>query len=241
MYNNREPRFYASVGFSGAFWPNRSATNPSEQRDVQVTYYASSPNGKFGPSNPDDHPMTGYVVKKYISNTDAWAGDNVMRLPKAFPIIRYAEILLAYAEALNQLGGHSFTVEVNGVEETFFRETEEIKAAFNLVRYRAGLPGLTNLSDPIGVMEEIKRERMVEFLYENRRYFDVRRWGDYDVSESEPIMGMNTSGNRDTYYQRVVLPSGRIAQRVVDRKMIFLPISTIELKRLPAFDQNPGW
>jgi len=149
---------------------------------------------------------------------------------------------LAYAEALNQLD-NSYTINVDGTGQLFDRNTAEIKWAYNLVRYRAGLPGLTDtdLGNPELVLEKIKRERMVEFLYENHRYFDVRRWGDYDVSESESIMGMNTSGNIDTYFQRVVLPSSRVAQRIVDRKMIFLPIPKVEMKRLPSFDQNPGW
>jgi len=242
MYDFREPRFYASIGFSGSFWPNRSTTT-ANQRDLTVHYYANDANGKFGPSNPDDHPMSGYVLKKFVNPVDSWTGDNAMRIQKPFPIIRYAEMLLSYAEALNELGTDSYTVSVDGVSQTFSRDREEIKWAFNLVRYRAGLPGLTDsdLNNADLVMEKIKRERMVEFLYENRRYFDVRRWGDYESSESESIQGMNTSGNKDTYYQRVVLPSSRIAQRIVDRKMIFLPIPKDEMKRLPSFDQNPGW
>ena len=91
------------------------------------------------------------------------------------------------------------------------------------------------------VLEKIKRERMVEFLFENQRYFDVRRWGDYELSESEPIKGMNTATPIGSYYQRVTPASIRIGNRVVDRKMIFLPLSQTELKRLPKFDQNPGW
>ena len=90
-------------------------------------------------------------------------------------------------------------------------------------------------------MKKIKRERMVEFLHEGHRYFDVRRWGDYLESEGEPMTGMNTEGTREQYFQRVVVSSARVAQRVVNRKMIFLPIPRTEVKRLPSFDQNPGW
>lgn len=174
---------------------------------------------------------------------DAWAGTAARRIDKPFPIIRYAEILLSYAEALNQIEGESFTVEVDGQSQTFTRDISEIKKAINQVRYRAGLPGMqdADLADATAVMNRIKKERMVEFLYENRRYFDVRRWGDYEASESEPIKGMNTAGTRDTYYQRVVPTSYRITNRVVNRKMIFLPIPKAEMLRLPSFDQNPGW
>lgn len=242
MYANREARFYASVGFSECFWP-MSSTTDNMQKNLTITYYNDSPNGKSGAKNPNDHPMTGYVLRKYVNSIDAWAGTSARRIDKAFPIIRYAEILLSYAEALNQLGGETFSVEVDGQAQTFSRDISEIKKSVNLVRYRAGLPGIldADLADASKVLAKIKKERMVEFLYENRRYFDVRRWGDYETSESEPIKGMNTAGTRDTYYQRVVPTSYRISNRVVNRKMIFLPIPKVEIRRLPSFDQNPGW
>lgn len=242
MYVNREARFYASVGFSECFWP-MSSTTDNTQKNLTITYYNDSPNGKSGAKNPNDHPMTGYVLRKYINPIDAWAGTSARRIDKPFPIIRYAEILLSYAEALNQLGGETFTVEVDEKPQTFSRDINEIKKSINLIRYRAGLPGLqdADLSDATKVLEKIKKERMIEFLYENRRYFDVRRWGDYEASEGEPIKGMNTAGTRDTYYQRVVPTSYRISNRVVNRKMIFLPIPRVEMRRLPSFDQNPGW
>jgi hypothetical protein len=238
MYVNREMRFYASIGFSECHWPNYS-TSENTHKNLTVTYYNDSQNGKSNAPNPDDHPITGYVLKKYVNPNDAWKGTASRVLEKAFPIIRYAEILLSYAEALNALGTESYTID--GV--TYFRDVNEIKKAFNQVRYRAGLPGLTDteLANPDIVLAKIKHERMIEFLYENRRYFDVRRWGDYEESESQPIMGMNTAATKDSYYQRVLPASSRIAKRVVSRKMLFLPIPKVELKRLPSFDQNPGW
>ena len=238
MYVDREPRFYASIGFCEAFWPNRSTTNAAN-RNLTVQYYVDSSDGMSG-ANPQDYPITGYVIKKWVSNNDAWNnGEGAIRTAKPFPMIRYAEMLLAYAEALNQLENESF--EIDGVQ--YSRNTEEIKKSFNLVRYRAGLPGLNDLDveNSAYVMEKIKRERMVEFLFENQRYFDVRRWGDYESSENEPIMGMNVSGGRGAYYQKMIVPSSRVTLRVVDRKMVFLPIPQSEIRRLPSFDQNPGW
>jgi hypothetical protein len=242
MYVNREMRFYASVGFSECFWTN-SSTSDNTHKNLTVSYYNDSPNGKSGAPNPDDHPITGYVLKKYVNPIDAFAGTSARTLSKAFPIIRYAEILLSYAEALNNLGNESYTVEINGVSQTFSRDVNEIKKAINQVRYRSGLPGLTDIemANADFVLSKIKKERMIEFLYENRRYFDVRRWGDYEESENQPIMGMNTAATKDAYYQRVVPVSLRITNRVINRKMLFLPIPKVELKRLPSFDQNPGW
>jgi hypothetical protein len=242
MYVNREMRFYASIGFSECFWTN-SSTSDNTHKNLTVTYYSDSPNGKSNASNPNNIPITGYVLRKYVNPVDAWTGTGARCLNKAFPIIRYAEILLSYAEALNALGGESYTVETGGVSQTFSRDANEIKKAINQVRYRAGLPGLTDseAADDGYVLSKIKKERMIEFLCENRRYFDVRRWGDYEGSENQPIMGMNTAATKDAYYQRVVPASTRITNRVINRKMLFLPIPKVELKRLPSFDQNPGW
>jgi hypothetical protein len=240
MYVNREMRFYASIGFCECFWPCTSSTDILF-RNYTANYYSSSPDGRMGAgaTSPRTYPITGYVIKKYINPVDSYIGVSSRRLSKAFPIIRYAEILLSYAEALNALEGYSY--EING--ETFYRNTGEIKKYYNQVRYRAGLPGLTDiqLADANYVLSRIKKERMLEFLFENRRYFDVRRWGDYEESEGQTIMGMNTLANREAYYQRTVPNTTRIAGRIVNKKMVFLPIPKIELKRLPSFDQNPGW
>jgi hypothetical protein len=82
---------------------------------------------------------------------------------------------------------------------------------------------------------------MVEFLHENRRYYDVRRWGKYEESESEIISGMNIEGNVDSYYRRVVPNISRIGARVVNKKLTLVPIPLAEVRRLPSLDQNPGW
>jgi hypothetical protein len=242
MYVNREMRFYASIGFNECFWPNLSTTE-SAHRNTTAYYSNDGRDGRSSVTDPSNHPITGYVIKKYINPIDCTAGSGARILDKTFPIIRYAEILLSYAEALNALEGNSFDIETDGISRTYFRDVNEIKNAFNRVRYRAGLPGLTDsdLADAGLVLEKIKKERMIEFLYENRRYFDVRRWGDYESSENEAIMGMNTAASRDSYYQRVVPASSRIGGRVINRRMIFLPIPALEIKRLPDFDQNPGW
>ncbi|MDR2472413.1 MAG: RagB/SusD family nutrient uptake outer membrane protein [Tannerella sp.] len=242
MYNNREARFYASIGFSECFWEMASTTDVA-QKNLTITYYSDAPNGKELVSNSSYYPITGYVMRKYNHPNDAWAGEAARRIAKTYPIIRLAEIMLSYVEALNELGSEAFTVDVDGEQQTFSRDIEQIRKYYNQVRYRAGLPGLTDfdLGDYNIVLSKIKRERMIEFLFENRRYFDVRRWGDYELSESATVMGMNTASPKDAYYQRVVPGSSRISRRVVDRKMIFLPLPKTELKRLPAFDQNPGW
>jgi hypothetical protein len=243
MYVNREARFYASIGFSECYWPCESTTDVG-QYNFTVTYYYGSPNGKDGVvANPLNYPLTGYVLKKTVHRMDARSGANARIMDKACPIIRYAEILLSYAEALNNLAGESFTVEIDGQTQTFTRDVNEIKKAFNQVRYRAGLPGLSTseLADPNLVQQNIETERMIEFLHENRRYYDVRRWGIYEETENTQMMGMNTDSGKEGFYQRVVPNSSRIGSRIVNKRLVFVPVPNAEIKRLPSLDQNPGW
>lgn len=239
MYANREMRFYASIGFSECYWPMTSSTS-SGYYNQSIGYYYDSPNGKGSVSSPNDYPITGYVIKKYIHPNDAFGGTNARRMDKGFPIVRYAEILLSYAEALNNLTT-SHSIEVDGTPQVFERNMNEIRLAFNQVRHRAGLPGLSGSEDVETVQEWIERERMVEFLFENRRYFDVRRWGIYEETENEPIKGMNVEGTKDVFYTKVIPNTSRIGARIVNKRLALLPIPLNEVRLLPSLDQNPGW
>jgi hypothetical protein len=147
-----------------------------------------------------------------------------------------------YSEALNNLT-EQHTVKVGETEYTVSRNTEEIRLAFNQVRHRAGLPGLSQsqLRDAQEVQRQIVRERMIELLYENHRYFDVRRWGIYEEVESEAMMGMNVDANKAGYYRRVIPNISRVGSRIVHKKLAFVPIPLGEVRRLPSLDQNPGW
>lgn len=249
MYVNREPRFYASIGFSGCFWPCTS-TSEAVKKNVNVYYWRGA--SGYGASGSDkakesgdanNYPITGYVIKKYIHPDDAYSGADATVLPKSFPIIRYAEILLSYVEALNNLtGSHTVTFSDESTG-TYHRNTEEMTKYFNMIRYRAGLPGLTaeELSSPERMFDIIVRERMIEFLHENRRFYDVRRWGIFLDTEKEPIVGMNTNGFEDEFFQRTTVNHLFARTRVADKKMVFLPIPRAELRKVPLMDQNPGW
>lgn len=241
MYANREMRFYASIGFNEAVWQAQSSTTIN---NYTAKYYYQAPDGRGGvTATSPNYPITGYVIKKFNHPMDAFSGTGARHIKKAYSIIRYAEILLSYAEALNNLTG-SHTVKLGDKEYTMSRNQEEIKGAFNLVRYRAGLPGLsaTQISTAALVQKQIERERMVELLWENRRYYDVRRWGIYEETEREPIRGMNPDGaTKDAYYQRVIPGTSSFMTRVVDKKAVFVPIPRSEMRRLPSLDQNPGY
>lgn len=245
MYVNREPRFYASIGFSGAHWPMLSTSNLSK-RNVQFWYNLNGNAGKNSNRNlPYNVNTTGYTLRKFVHPEDSWGApgqgtgyENSRRLEKAYPIIRYAEILLTYVEALNNL---TSTHTIGNVQIT--RDIEEMRYYFNMVRFRAGLPGLTDaeLASPEDMQSIIERERMVELLHENARFWDVRRWGQYEITEREPIQGMDMDADGLAYYNIVPVNQTIARNRVVDKKLILVPIELNEVRKSPSMDQNPGY
>ena len=113
------------------------STTESAKKNVNIDYWNGANSGK-NHSNNNVYNITGYTSRKYINPQDAMSGSGARQKDKPFPIIRYAEILLAYAEALNNL---TQAHEIDG--QTYIRDTEAIKYYFNQIRYRAGIPGLT--------------------------------------------------------------------------------------------------
>ena len=240
-FANREMRFYASVGFHNRHWPQRSITAGMPPRDI--TYDRNGNNGSQ--SHASNYPATGYIVTKYVNDADALGRSGVEGariMPKTFGIIRYSEILLSYVEALNNLT-QSWNIELDGNTQTYTRDEEEMREAFRQVRHRAGLPAPspTDLLSVTRMQELIERERMIEFLYENRRYYDVRRWAKYEDTEYASILGLNTQGSDDSFFQMAVPPVPMARNRVVHRRMIYLPLPLDEVRKLPLLDQNPGW
>lgn len=241
MFDKMEMRFYASVGFNHCYWSGLSYIGTEGNQTKQtVTYYA---NGTAAPSSdhPEDYNHTGFTCKKYIHYVeDQLKG---MMKSKTFPIMRYAEVLLNYVEALNELGSNTYTDEVNGI--TVSRDVDEMVKYFNMVRYRAGLPGITadDARDVTTMRDLIKRERRVEFFCEGRRYHDLRRWGDAIDAYNEPVTGMNIaarSTDRKAFHTETVINNTR-SHRVFSYKDYFLPIPRTTMDKNPKLVQNPGW
>lgn len=240
MYDNREVRFYASVGFCHTLWPGTSYTgSDSSLKNSEVTYYADG-NAQPSQNYPDDYNRTGYTCKKYIHSEDNLKA--TVR-EKAFPIFRYAEILLNYAEALNELN-QPYTDDVSGI--TVSRDVSEIRSAFNQIRYRAGLPGIsiTDASSQSEMRDLIKRERRLEFMCEGRRYHDLRRWGqDAMDAYNRPIRGMNVKAKRSDRkaFYTVTTLSDKLTRRSFAYKNYFCPIPKSVLNKNSKLTQNPEW
>ncbi len=153
-FKNRDTRLYASVLFPTSPWSK-----------IETGYKFNW--GKGGSNNS----KTGYNFKKLVdpSNTIEWDG------AQDFPILRYAEILLSYAEAKN---------EASGPDGSVF-------AALNDIRNRSGMPNVDpavyNTQEKLRQL--IRNERRIELAGEGQRYNDIRRWdnGAYATSVMKSI------------------------------------------------------
>ena len=244
MYNRREPRFYASIAYNGSVWKAESAAE-SNFRDQQIFYYRGMNDGKQG--FKEDCPITGIGLKKYYNDEDA-RSQGGYRVNKTEPTIRYAEVLLIYAEALNELseGAAHKVTNYLGEEITIRRDWQEMQRAMKQIRMRAGVPDFTaeTYQNQIDFRVKLKRERQIELLGENAmRYFDLRRWKDAMVEESQLMQGCNINiSNTETHVQDFYKPTIITSvHKYFEQRMYLWPFPNYELKRNVNLTQNPGW
>lgn len=241
QYANREPRFYASVGYNGSVWEYLSDPEPTHH-NRQTFYYRGSGNGY---NNSQFYLRTGISVKKYVNQTDVPDREDYRNIKdKAEPAIRYADILLLYAEALNELEGtYSIASWDKNTTYTIQRNIEEIQKGIHPIRIRGGVPDYDAqiYSNKNLLRDKIKRERMIEFMGEGKRYFDLRRWKDAPKELNQQIYGCNImmdANHKSEFHQ--IIPINNLRMTFSDR-MYFWPIRHSELKHNSRLTQNPGW
>lgn len=209
-YSNRDPRLGYSVYLPGDMLPNNKPFNPNPNSGTQdavgSTFYATS---------------TGFTVQKYVDaedlNSRTNSGLNAI-------LIRYAEVLLTYAEA---------KVELNQIDESVLN-------AINQVRRRGdvNMPPVAQGLSQNALREFIRRERTVELAFEGHRLFDIRRWKIAESVVPGKVMGMSYL-NESNQLQTIEVPSFNKAFSVT--KNYLWPIPENEIILNPNLSQNPGW
>lgn len=171
---------------------------------------------------------TGYYLRKYIDESL----DIVLNKSKAHSwiLFRYAEVLLSYAEAMNEVYG----------PESKGSFSMTAKQAVDAVRTRAGMPKLDPGLSQSDMRKHIRNERRVELAFEEHRFFDVRRWKIAEQTENAPLMAMRINKNDDGTFKYTVI---KAEDRLFDKsKMYRFPIPQAEvLKSSGALLQNENW
>lgn len=185
-YVNRDPRLAATIVYDGYYWNNEGSINgPSKTIYIKPgsdpSDNSTNPNGpdEYVPSRQSSSP-TGYYWRKYFDPgalTNYQSGLNLH-------LIRYAEVLLDYAEAENSLGQMNATIW----DETI-----------GALRKRAGFTDPGALNYPGGdVTDIIRRERRVELALEGIRVDDIRRWKLSETVMNGYAHGAQFSGDPST-------------------------------------------
>lgn len=212
-YANRDPRLAKTVFYNGATF-------------VGTTKIETFVGGKNGLPITGATP-TGYYLKKYVNTTVTFNPTNPVKKTHNWILFRYAEVLLNYAEALNEWKGPDYT------DATF---TLSAKQAVNLVRTQAGMPAF-NETDKLLFQARLRNERRVELAFEDHRFWDIRRW----KIATNPIVihGVNVVKDASTgvlSYSKI-----EVEQRKWEEKMYLYPIAQTEVYINTNLVQNKGW
>lgn len=232
-YVNREPRFYASILYDGAYLrPRPVDIQGSDPLGIVQTgrfeKWNSTTNKidivpgldtRQSPIEDWNGSHTGYYLMKFMNRNVQgqfdWQ-DNPWRF------IRFTEILMNYAEACLGLG-----------------QEEEARIYINMIRKRAGLPGVTTSGQEL--VDSYRHERRIELAYEGNRFFDVRRWmigaQAYTNVQGIDILYKLNPDKVTTTPNYKVIPS--VIVRTWNPRFYFLPISIDEMNKNKMLVQNP--
>lgn len=164
---------------------------------------------------------TGYYLKKLMNETVSLDPVKPVKKPHHYPVFRYAEILLNYAEALNEWQGPTYT--------DYYCKKSALEA-LNEVRVAAGMPAYTE-TDKDKFKALVKKERRIELAFEDHRFWDIRRWKEGNLVEK--IYGVKKQNG--AYHREL------IQTRVWEDKMYLYPIPQKESFVNDNLTQNPGW
>lgn len=212
-YAGRDPRLQYSIVVNDSQWNGRTMQCYDGGADGSGVMQATT---------------TGYYLKKFL--TDGLDLEKNQTSVHSWILFRYAEILLNYAEAMN---------EAYGPDTDPFGDGKPARWAVNEVRGRVGMPPVT-ASDETEMRNRIKHERRIELAFEDHRFWDVRRWGKADAESAlgVPVKGVSITKTETgfTYATKIV------GTRTFQEKMMLYPIPQSEILRSAGkIEQNPGW
>ncbi|ETZ21694.1 RagB/SusD family nutrient uptake outer membrane protein [Pedobacter sp. V48] len=225
---NREPRFYADLGFDGGIWYGQGFFDDK----ASMLFVASKKGQPATAQNEGSYSVTGYWPKKLVNFNNVIAATTYTSQTYPWPMIRLASVYLLHAEAMNEAYG----------------PTEDVYKYLNLIRARAGLHTVqdswtnystnpTKYQNKDGLREIIHRERLIEMAFEGHRFWDLRRWKEAAGELNKPITGWDLSQEdaADYYRERVIF------NQTFSTRDYLWPLPESELLSNKRMNQNPGW
>lgn len=238
---DREPRFYAWVAFQGGYYEvMNGSTNPayvmsngkkdnSDSRLIcDFVLGGNCSRGTATVQRPGNYTPSGYLNKKGV-DPNTVVSTNATRLNQyPWPIIRLADLYLAYAEAC---------VETNDLETA--------KQYLNKVRERAGIPTVETAWSGVAALDQtklrqiVRQERMNELYLENQNFWDMRRWllaGQYFNVKAK---GLNIAAT--TIEDYAIVKTIDFERKFEAPTQYLLPIPSADINRNEKLVNNPGY
>ena len=223
-YANRDPRLSLYIVVNGTVMGNDSKTIDTS---VDNTANRDGLNRENGYST-----RTGYYLRKHLREDVYLSSTTTTGQPHYSPRIRYTEIFLNYAEAANEAWGPT------GMGTHGYSAYDVIKA----IRQRAGVgtdngdPYLESVkNDQTQMRELIRNERRIELCFENKRFWDMRRW-QLDLTENAKGIEIDQVGGTLTY--KII---ENVERRNYSDYMTYGPIPYAEVLKWSNLQQNAGW
>lgn len=211
-YDGLDPRFALTIVKNGDEWPNNKA-----QKKVIETFV-----GGFNAAPKYGATPTGYYLRKYVDGSCVTTADNQTNKHHTWIVMRLAEMYLDFAEA-------AFHATGSANDATFGMSAND---AVNVLRTRADIKMPKFTEDGDAWLVRYERERLVEFAFEDQRFWDVRRWqkgAQYFKSVTAASISADLKLTREVH------------ARAWDEKYNLFPIPQSEIQRNPNLTQNPGW
>lgn len=207
-FDNRDPRMDMTVLRHGAKWKINGET---------ITYDVNLHTANI------QQGVTNILMRKFLDDRiDHWNSSS--RTDMNLPMMRYAEVLLNYAEAKNESSASLTQSEIDYIVD-----------CINLVRNRAAADPLAKAGwTQETLRDQIKMERRMEFMLEGHRFYDVRRWKEADKYFNADVYGMDIVGGN--------MVRRKVESRIFLDKLYRLPVPSREVAGSKGnIWQNPGW
>jgi starch-binding outer membrane protein, SusD/RagB family len=219
QWTNRDARFDATIVYNGASYFGRP----------QYTYKNSGVDAYGAPTGS----RTGYYSRKAI-NQNFTIGE-ASTSGTDFIDMRYAEVLMNLAEAANETGN---TIEAYDVLKQIRQRAQIMPGANGLYGLK---PGMTQAE----MRTRIQKERFVEFPFEQKRFWDLRRWKLLETLNGKTrhgYVGTAVSQNPLTFtYETINLDAINGGNMVIRPNIYYLPITRSELQNNPNILQTKNW
>jgi hypothetical protein len=220
-YVNRDPRFGYSIIYNGASYFNQATGS-----NTQVFTYVGAPTDGFVYNATTTGPSGYYSRKMCDATLNANSPGNTNR---GWPLIRYGDILLMYAEAINEAGKTALAIPV----------LKQLRARAGITPNADGNYGIDPTMNQAQMRTMIQNERHIELMYENTRWDDVRRWKIALTTQNGRNKLMQITKNANGTFTYLVVPSFWL--HAFNERNYLFPIQNSEIRKAPAMVQNPGW